>query len=240
MVSNNAETLDKKPEETESLKSVKLIVFDLYDTTVNLNGAIRLQAINHGLNHPGRLVEEWRKQYGQLMRETQLKLKQDPNAWKPLDELMDEGLNIVMPDLDVSAKQDLLSAWSNPLPLPEVLEALKALKKKGYVLGTMSNASEKMQRDIAQAIGFEFDHYFSPDQVHAYKPEPAIFEQALNVGDGYKWNEVLMVANYTGDLDAAASLDFRTAYINRSNLAVPAGIYNLVVPDFTQLIKALS
>lgn len=238
MTGNDHETLTQKTEQNEVFKSVKLIIFDLYDTTVNLNGAIRLQAINHGLNNPGRIVELWRKQYVRLMKETQLAVEKDPNAWKPLDELMAEGLDIAMPNLDVSARQDLLSAWSNPLLWPEVLDVLNSLRQKGYVLATMSNASEKMQRNIAEAIGFEFDHYISPDKVHAYKPDSVIFKQALAAGNGYKPNEIIMVANFPGDLDTASSVGFKTAFINRDNLAVPAN-YDLVTPDFTALVGSL-
>lgn len=238
MVFKTPEIIAQKPELGEALKSVKLIVFDLYDTTVNLNGAIRLQAINHGLNHPGRIVEYWRKQYGQLMKKNQSDTEKNPDLWKPLDMLIADGLDATMPNLDDSTKQDLLSAWSNPLPWPEVLSVLKELRQKGFVLGTMSNASEKTQREIARAIGFEFDHYVSPDRVHAYKPDPAIFKQALNVKNGYKPNKVLMVANYTSDLNAAASVGFKTAFINRDNLVVPAN-YDLVAPDFTALVGSL-
>ena len=87
--------------------------------------------------------------------------------WANLDTLIRSGLDTVLsePEFDrVGLSQDdkdrLMRAWYEPEPWPDTREGLERLKKKGYILATMSNASNRMQEKIAekypQTIGFSF------------------------------------------------------------------------------------
>jgi hypothetical protein len=91
--------------------------------------------------------------------------------------------------------------------------------------------------------GLPFDRTFSAETVHAYKPSPAMYQQAIS-GLGLQPSEILMVAAHDFDLNAAKSHGMQTAFISRSTEAGPDGMssssYNYNVTSLAQLAQQLA
>ena len=226
----------------EKLKGVKILAFDLYDTLVDLEGTIeqKVERLQKGVKARD-FAKRWREQYGNWMDEVRKKNL----TWTPLEELIGIGLNITLAEFGLNnltsdEKNSLKSAWTSPIPYPDSREGLERLQRKGFVLATMSNASEATQRQIAKSIGIEFDHYFSSDSVETFKPAPEFFQQALG------WStpqQIMMVAESASDLNGAAAEDvgFKTAYIHRIHRGeLPTGLtFNIVVRNIQELADKL-
>jgi len=202
----------------EVIGNTRLFLFDLYDTAVDLNGTIKKGITGLDATIDGVLfARRWREQYSQLLDAFQ----DGKIPWLDLDTLMRRGLEEVLPEFNLAdapseTKDKLIDAWYHPEPWPDTKNALERLRKKGYTMATMSNATLTMQREIAKTIGIDFDYYFSSDAVEAYKQNIRMFQQAF--GQGFGTHEITMVANWLGDLKTAASanIGFNTAYVYRS------------------------
>lgn len=228
-----------RQKDPEIVQRTKVLLFDLYDTTVDLNGSIRqaVTKLQRGVDVES-FARDWRQQYGDLLDA----VRDQKRPWADLDTLMREGLKEILPkhglsDLSEENTITLIDAWYHPNPWDDSKEGLQRLKKKGYTLATMSNATETMQREIAKKIGVEFDAYFSPDNVRAYKQNPRMFLQALTLGSNI---EITMVTNWPGDFKAAASnaVGFNTVYVYRSDDPSQSDFSaDITVRNFTELAE---
>ena len=233
------------PEKREMIGNIKVLVFDLYDTVFDLNGTIREKVAALGRNiDPDQFTNAWRNQYGTLMDAVRKNVGTG-SAYVELDGLMRRGLVAVLSqfgitDFTTDNSENLMDAWYHPKTQDDSKKGLILLQDAGFILGTMSNASEKMQTEMLKTIGIKFDHIFSSDKIMTYKPDPKMFQQALSTN--FSPEQIMMVANYPGDLLAAGSSEvgFRTAYIYRSEEAPSGFNFDLVVKDFTDLAELLS
>lgn len=234
--------MQEKDDGEEKIKGVKILVFDLYDTLVDLEGTIAERVENLRLNVDAQtFATSWRKNY--WLETDKVTIKE--RDWTPLEDLLDEGLEETLQvfglnDLSDEEKASLKSAWTSPNPYPDTREGLESLQRKGYVLAAMSNASETIQRQIAKRIGIDFGHYFSSDKVKTFKPAPEFFKQALVLGTP---QQIMMVAESESDLNGAASdnVGFQTAYIYRAHRGdIPTELtYNTVARDILGLATQL-
>lgn len=235
--------MQEREEGKEKDYGVKVLAFDLYGTLVDLDGTItdKVDKLGRGLDGVN-FAHLWREKYGEWIE----KVHKKEIGWVSLARLVGLGLQELLnefnlTDLTPNEIDDLKNAWTSPKPFPDVKEGLDRLRKKGYILATISNAGDTMQREIAKSIGIEFDHYFSSDKVQAFKPDPLIFNQALSLS--FPPRQVMMVAESMGDLNSAASelVGFQTAYIHRTHKGpVPPGLpYTLIAQDIRGLIDQL-
>ena len=77
------------------------------------------------------------------------------------------------------------------------------MMKKKYVVSTLSNGNVALLINMAKHSGIPWDHCFSGETFHHYKPDP---ESYLGVVDSMylKPHQVMLVAAHNGDLKAYA------------------------------------
>jgi 2-haloacid dehalogenase len=100
---------------------------------------------------------------------------------------------------------------------------------------------------MAATAGLPWDDILSAESVRRYKPDPAVYRMAVNrlqLPPG----EIMMVASHKYDLEAAAALGLRTAFVPRPREFGPRGqpdqpapgdSFDLVAQDFIELAAQL-
>jgi len=99
---------------------------------------------------------------------------------------------------------------------------------------------------MAKFAGLPWDTVLGADLFHHYKPDPEVYLGAAALLD-LAPAQVMMVAAHTGDLDAAAKLGLRTAFVHRplergpgrGRPRPPDGAYDVVAADFRDLAARL-
>jgi putative hydrolase of the HAD superfamily len=125
----------------------------------------------------------------------------------------------------------------------DTLPALEALKAQGYRLGLVSNLWPFPVRVLFEELGLGayFEHMIYSYEVGHAKPEPEIFEKALELF-GVQPEEVLMVGdNPVNDVQGAMAVGMQAALIDRSgeeNVVVPGALVLRSLLDLCQLDPA--
>ena len=96
---------------------------------------------------------------------------------------------------------------------PDVAPGLEALRKQGYMLVPHTQLSEPVLRR-ALLVRFDWDWYFTSETFAMYKPNRAIYLNALDAM-GLDVSEVVYVSSNQFDVFAAKGVGFRTAWVDR-------------------------
>lgn len=132
--------------------------------------------------------------------------------------------------LSEATKAEILGAFRKLPAYEDVQPALKLLRENGIRVVAVSNSSSAMikeQLTNAGIIGL-FDAYYSVDSVKKYKPFEQVYQSSAKL-EGFRTDEIVMVATHDWDLFGAKKAGLRTAYIKRKN-----EMYNpyYLAPDF--------
>ncbi len=148
-------------------------------------------------------------------------------------------------DIDLS-EEDAREAIVTPLrslpPHPDVVDALKALREKGYRIVSLTNSSAKGVETQMNNAGLTelVEKRYTIETIKKYKPHPDTYRMVLD-DLGVKAEDVLMVAAHAWDLAGAKNVGLQTAFVARpgttlySNVARP----DYVVKDLHELVKIL-
>lgn len=110
-------------------------------------------------------------------------------------------------------------------PFPEVVPALRQLKKMGFKLCIVSNTDDDIIAGNVAQLGGAIDRVISAEQAQAYKPSRQIFEHA-HAQLGIRKEEALHIcASPHLDLCAARDIGFRCVWIDRDTARRPLDDY---------------
>lgn len=128
--------------------------------------------------------------------------------------LMENG---VLDFLEARSEELHQMTWLQGLQLfPETLEVLDWCRAQGLRMGVISDTSPSLPLTLeAAGIGDYFDCAVCSDLVGAMKPEPAIYQAALDAL-GVKAEESVYVDDYDVEADGARAMGFTAFHIDRS------------------------
>ena len=231
--------------------SVKACVFDVFGTVVDWRGSIiaegeaRWSKRVAGVDWAA-FADAWRSNYGPSMN----KVRSGELGWTKLDTLHRLILDEIAPRfgldaLDEAEMQDLNRVWHRLRGWPDATPGLSRLKRD-RVIATLSNGNVALLTNMAKFAGLPWDTVLSAELCQHYKPDPEVYLMAASLLD-VGADELMMCAAHTQDLDSAAKLGLRTAYIHRPHEGGPGGerpmpaadAYDVVVPDIEALAGAL-
>lgn len=124
------------------------------------------------------------------------------------------------------------------IPSPQAQSALIRLKDAGFRLGVVSNRERPFAEEL-EKIGLSpyFDFSLAAGEVQVYKPEPGIFEAALQRLDAHAHETVYVGDNYYADVVGARRAGLQPVLYD------PGGIYPEtdcpVLVSFDQLSQVL-
>ncbi|MBH63059.1 MAG: haloacid dehalogenase type II [Alphaproteobacteria bacterium] len=230
---------------------IRALHFDVFGTVVDWRESIAREAAKL-LSSKGvdcdwhAFADAWRSRYQPAMEE----VRSGRRGWAKLDDLHRENLDAVLDEFRISRVDDtdldhLNMAWHRLDPWPDAVAGMNRLKRN-YILVTLSNGNVSLMVDMAKRAGLPWDAVLGAEVVGAYKPQPEAYLRNAELL-GLKPEECLMVAAHNGDLDAAGTLAYRTAFVfrrtehgpNQSTDLEPTGDYDFVAEDFLDLADKL-
>ncbi len=198
---------------------VKALVFDVFGTVVDWRqSTIRdLTAFGaaKGLSVDwAKFADDWRGLYQPAMEE----VRTGHRSWTILDDLHRESLKKLLEangvrDLAPHEIDHLNRCWHRLDPWPDVNEGLLRLKRR-YIIGTLSNGNVGLLTRMAKRALLPWDVILGAETARAYKPMPECYLRnaaLLNLEP----HEMMLVAAHNNDLQAAANVGYRTAFVVR-------------------------
>ncbi|HEY0928487.1 MAG TPA: haloacid dehalogenase type II [Gemmatimonas sp.] len=134
----------------------------------------------------------------------------------------DDGLTFAAGQLrlTVSSAQraQLMAAWTNLQPWPDVASAIGQLRQAGVRLAFLSNMTAGALSDGLRAARLDgtFEAVISTERVRSYKPDPRAYQLGIDTL-GLRKEEILFVAFAGWDVAGAKWFGYPTFWVNRTN-----------------------
>jgi 2-haloacid dehalogenase len=113
-------------------------------------------------------------------------------------------------------REDLMQAYLELSCYPEVPSALKALRQRGIRCAILSNGSPAMLAAAVEnaELGDRFSAVISVDPIQIYKPDPRVYQMAL---DELKLtpSQIAFQSSNAWDAVGAAAFGFQVVWVNR-------------------------
>lgn len=232
-------------------ESVKALTFDVFGTVVDWrSGVIREgEALGRakGLDVDwARFADAWRGLYQPAME----RVRSGAMPWTRLDDLHRMSLERLLAEFGIGGLSEdeidhLNRAWHRLDPWPDAVPGLTRLRRR-FILATLSNGNVALLVNMAKRAGLPWDAILGAEVARHYKPQPQAY---LTTADllGLRPEQCLMVAAHNGDLQAAAALGFRTAFVPRPREHGPGQTtdlrpdrsWDIVATDFGDLAARL-
>lgn len=199
------------------MKGVRACVFDAYGTLFNVHAPVASMAGRIGPQADA-VSKLWR---AKQLEYTWLRSLMQAHApfWQVTGEALDYALAAHGID-DASLRDELMQLYLHLAAYPDAVACLKALKAAGFTTGILSNGSpEMLSAAVSSAgLGAYLDHVLSIEDVGIYKPDPKVYQLAVDRTGVSDASEICFVSANTWDAQAAKSFGFQVARINRFGL----------------------
>jgi 2-haloacid dehalogenase len=236
------------------LEGVSALVFDVFGTVVDWRGGVAREAAPFLARHgeagadPFAFADAWRLRYSPAMEA----VRDGSRPFTRLDILHRENLEAVLPEFGIdpagvlAGELDRLNlAWHRLDPWPDAVGGLTRLKSR-YIIGPLSNGNVILMIDMAKRAGLPWDAILGAELARAYKPSPEAYLRTADIL-GMRPEEICLVAAHNGDLSAARSCGFKTAFVPRptehgpgqTTDITPQRNWDLVAKDFEELASLL-
>lgn len=217
----------------------KVLIFDVNETLLDLR-EVR-QSVAQALEGGEEIVSLW--------FEMMLHYSLVANACDEYQNLGDIGAAVLRMladkrgiDMDLTSAQKVLKPIRTAPPHPEVPDALKDFKGKGYKLVALTNSSrEGMEEQLHNAgINTYFERQFSVEDIGLYKPDRHVYRWAARQMQTSP-EECLFIAAHGWDIAGAMAAGMNTAFLSRpgQKLYPLAPEPDFVEPNLKQLAKKL-
>jgi len=199
---------------------IRVLTCDVFGTTVDwytgVAAGVSEVFSELGLSvDAGAFANEWRAEYVPSMQ----RVRDGQREWANLDVLHAESLDLLLrrhgiaDTVSPAARAMMVRAWHRLPAWSDTLPGLERLRTR-YVIATLSNGGFALLTNLVKAERLPFDCVISAELVRAYKPDPRVYRAAADLLDVAP-AEILMVAAHGRDLEAAAGVGLRTAFVER-------------------------
>lgn len=105
---------------------------------------------------------------------------------------------------------------------PEAIDVVKAVGNQTG-LGMITNGPSDIQRRKLDLLGIEplFPFILVSEEVDLWKPDPRIFERAMQLGQAHRYETVYIGDNPDHDIGGARAAGITSIWVNRPGLAFP-------------------
>lgn len=232
--------------------NVTTLVFDVFGTVVDWRSSIIADlsrwggARGHDADWAG-FVDEWKTAYRPGMDA----VNSGARDWITVGGIYREKLDEMLPryglgDLPEADRQSVTAVWQRLDPWPESVAGLERLARR-FMLCTLSNSDFYGMAAMSKRAGLPWDCILTAENVQRFKPEPAVYDMAIELLSPDAPDRLMMVAAHNYDLRHARSHGMRTAFIPRpaeygpgqqTDLA-PDGDWDLVAENMEDLAARL-
>ncbi len=193
-----------------------LFVFDAYGTLFDVHSAVARHAGDIG-PQAARLSELWRSKQLEYTWVRTL-----AGRYADFQELTEESLDYAADrcgGISAIARAQLLAAYAELAPFPEVRGVLKGLRYRGIKTAILSNGTPAMLAKAVTSAGLDglFDGVLSVDPLKIYKTAPAAYE-LIGQHFGVAPSEVTFLSSNRWDIAGATAFGFASIWVNRTGL----------------------
>jgi len=231
---------------------IKALTFDVFGTTVDWRSTIIREGRELGKQNAlnvdwSQFADEWRAGYQPAMQ----RVRSGELPWPNLDALHRLILDDLLTRFEIKGltkeeKDHLNRVWHRLDPWPDAKEGLERLRQQ-FIVAPLSNGNTSLLVNMARHSDLNWDCVLSAELARHYKPDPEVYLTAAKLL-GLSTKQVMMVAAHNGDLLAAQSLGFKTAFVHRNEEYGPSQTTDLepdpsvdiVAKDFNDLAERLS
>lgn len=200
------------------MPELKVATFDCYGTLVDSEGGLGAflydLARRSGDSDPepgGRLCRHW--------EEIEFRLVQGP--YRSYRDVLEDTLRTWVGERgyrwnvgDAEALERAMQSWQ---PFPDAVASLARAQAAGLRLAIVSNTDRYiMDETLRQLRPLEFEAVVVAEDARAYKPDTRPFTRVLHALEARPEEALHVAGNLRYDIAPAASLGFRTAWVNRS------------------------
>jgi 2-haloacid dehalogenase len=224
---------------------IRALTFDLFGTVLDLAGSLtpaigRFLRTKGAAASPERFWDQWRaRQRLEQYQDTILMLGHSGYLETSRRALV---YTLALHEIEASPAdvRDLMRAWQDLSPFPDVRPALERLAAR-YGLVALSNGDpQHLDHLVRNRLAWTFDAVISVHVVGAFKPHPGVYRRAATIL-GLEPAQCLMVSANSFDVMGARACGYRGAYVDRYRLPYEDTPYrpDVTVDDFTALADAL-
>jgi 2-haloacid dehalogenase len=179
--------------------------FDCYGTLIDWNaGILRELARLFGPEHAPRLLERYHELEPEVQRE-------DPG--RTYREVMTEAMRrLEAPSGEESRLAESLPSWE---PFPEVPEALRRLRERGWRLALLSNSDPDLLAASRERLSVPFDLGVVASEIGSYKPAHGHWERFFAETRADRGRYVHVAASAFHDIAPCVELGLPSVWINR-------------------------
>lgn len=195
------------------ISDIRACIFDAYGTLFDVHSAAARCRDELG-DKADRMSEIWRQKQLQYTWLRSL-MRNHADFWQVTGDALDFAMASV--DLDDPAmRQRLMELYLELDAYPEVPGMLAALKSGGLQTGVLSNGSPAMLEAAIKSAGLtdKLDHSLSIEDVGIYKPDPQVYQLAVDRVGVEPW-EICFMSSNAWDAYAASYFGFRVVWVNR-------------------------
>lgn len=218
---------------------IEAVVFDAYGTLFDVHSVV--DACNNAFPDKG-------DQISQVWRQKQLEytwLRALMHRYTDFEEVNRDALKYTLKQLNLEHDNDpietMLSAYLQLEPYREVAQALQMLRPRK--LAILSNGTLNMLESVVRFSGFTtyFDKILSVDALQTYKPDPQVYQLAVETL-GFSKEQILFVSSNGWDVAGSKAFGFTVGWINRQeNTVEELGVRpDYEVTNLMELVEALS
>ena len=202
---------------TVKLEGIKACVFDAYGTLLNVHAPVAQLAGRVG-DDADAVSKLWRQKQLEYTWLRSLMQAYVP-FWQVTGDALDYALEAFAID-DKSLRDDLMELYLHLAAYDDAVACLKALKQLGVATAILSNGSPDMLDAAVKSSGIDafLDENISVHDVGVFKPDPRIYQLAVDRMGVAARAEICFVSANTWDAQAAKSFGFQVARINRFGL----------------------
>ena len=201
------------------VSDIKALTFDVFGTVVDWRASITKEGQRLGSDKGveadwERFADAWREGY----RPSMDLVRRGELPWTNLDGLHRMVLDDLLEEFGITGLSEaeidhFNRAWHRLTPWPDAVPGLARLRQR-FVVATLSNGNVALLTNMAENAGLPWDRILSSEVVKRYKPDPEVYETAVELL-GLRTDEVMMVAAHVHDLKAAQAIGMKAAHVPR-------------------------
>ncbi|MEO1438612.1 MAG: haloacid dehalogenase type II [Bacteroidota bacterium] len=178
------------------------------------------------LEMPEHLLERIEKEQASLLmdiwRKLQLEytwLHNSMQTYVPFGEISKQALDYAMQVAnvkDLELREQLLTIYFRATTFPDVPDMLARMRENDIQLAILSNGAPQMLEAGAKHSGIYdvLDHLLSVDAIKVYKPDPRVYQMALDKF-GLEKQDVRFFSSNQWDVAGASQFGLDTTWVNR-------------------------
>jgi len=228
-----------------NLAEAKALTFDVFGTILDLGGSLRpfiagfLKTKGAGISAE-RFWDHWRARQRIEQYQDTIMMLGHSGYLETSRRACVHTLALLGIPASKSEVADLMSAWQELKPFPEVLSGLERLKGRFKLVVLSNGEPEFLAHLTANRIGYAFDDVISVNAFGAFKPHPSVYRGAARLL-GLEVGECVMISSNSFDVVGARACGFKAAFVDRYRLPYEDTPFRpqLTVSDFNELADRL-